>query len=79
MYQSTVPYLKSGDKSEAVRVMQKVLIFLGFSCGATGADGSFGPATVKAVKAYQKAVGITQDGICGRDSWKNMLLGKKSK
>ena len=74
---STVPYLKSGDRSEAVRVMQNVLIFLGFSCGATGADGSFGPATVKAVKAYQKAVGITQDGICGRDCWKNMLLGNK--
>ena len=49
---STVPYLKSGDKSEAVRVMQNVLIFLGFSCGTSGADGSFGPATVKAVKAY---------------------------
>ena len=74
---STVPYLKSGDKSEAVRVMQNVLIFLGFSCGTSGADGSFGPATLKAVKAYQKAVGITQDGICGRDCWKNMLLGNK--
>lgn len=49
---STVPYLKSGDKSEAVRVMQNVLIFLGFNCGTSGADGSFGPATVKAVKAY---------------------------
>ena len=74
---STVPYLKSGDKSEAVRVMQNVLIFLGFSCGTSGADGSFGPATLKAVKAYQKAVGITQDGICGKDCWKNMLLGNK--
>lgn len=76
---STVPYLKSEDKNEAVKVMQTVLIYLGFSCGISGADGSFGPATVKAVKAYQKAVGITQDGICGRDSWKNMLLGNKSK
>ena len=76
---STVPYLKSGDKNEAVRVMQNVLIFLGFSCGTSGADGSYGPATVKAVKAYQKAVGITQDGICGRDCWKNMLLGKGKK
>lgn len=76
---STVPYLKSGDKNEAVKVMQTILIYLGFSCGTSGADGSFGPATVKAVKAYQKAVGIAQDGICGRDSWKNMLLGNKSK
>ena len=74
---STVPYLKSGDKNEAVKVMQTVLVYLGFSCGTSGADGSFGPATVKAVKAYQKAVGITQDGICGKDCWKNMLLGNK--
>ena len=74
---STVPYLKSGDKNEAVKVMQTVLIYLGFSCGTSGADGSFGPATVKAVKAYQKAVGIIQDGICGKDCWKNMLLGNK--
>ena len=74
---STVPYLKSGDKNEAVKVMQTVLIYLGFSCGTSGADGSFGPATVKAVKAYQRVVGITQDGICGRDCWKNMLLGNK--
>lgn len=74
---STVPYLKSGDKNEAVKVMQTVLIYLGFSCGTSGADGSFGPATVKTVKAYQKAVGIAQDGICGKDCWKNMLLGNK--
>lgn len=74
---STVPYLKSGDKNEAVKVMQTVLIYLGFSCGTAGVDGSFGSSTVKAVKAYQKAVGITQDGICGKDCWKNMLLGNK--
>ena len=76
---STVPYLKSGDKNDAVKVMQTVLIYLGFDCGKSGVDGSFGPDTVKAVKAYQKAVGITQDGICGKDCWKNMLLGKKTK
>lgn len=76
---STVPYLKNGDENDAVKVMQTVLIYLGFSCGSTGADGSFGTNTAKAVKAYQKALGLTQDGICGKDTWKNMLLGKKTK
>lgn len=76
---STVPYLKSGDENDAVKIMQTVLIYLGFSCGATGADGSFGTNTVKAVKAYQKASGLTQDGVCGKDTWKNMLQGKKTK
>lgn len=76
---STVPYLKSGDENDAVKVMQTVLIYLGFSCGSTGADGSFGTNTTKAVKAYQKALSLTQDGICGKDTWKNLLLGKKTK
>lgn len=76
---SVVPYLKKGDKNDAVKVMQTVLIYLGFDCGKSGVDGSFGNDTVKAVKSYQKAVGITQDGICGKDCWKNMLLGKKTK
>ena len=76
---SVVPYLKKGDKNDAVKVVQTVLIYLGFDCGKSGVDGSFGNDTVKAVKSYQKAVGITQDGICGKDCWKNMLLGKKTK
>lgn len=72
---STVPYLKKGDVNDAVKVMQVVLNWLGYNCGEI--DGSFGSGTQTAVKRYQKAVGITQDGICGKDCWKNMLLGNK--
>lgn len=72
---STVPYLKKGDVNDAVKVMQVVLNWLGYNCGEI--DGSFGSGTQNAVKKYQKAVGITQDGICGKDCWKNMLLGNK--
>jgi peptidoglycan hydrolase-like protein with peptidoglycan-binding domain len=45
--------------------IQNALIAKGFSCGPTGADGMYGPATTAAVKAFQASVGITQDGIYG--------------
>lgn len=58
-------YLSKGDKGEAVKTMQKMLIAVGVSCGSSGADGSFGNDTVKAVKAYQKKKGLVVDGYYG--------------
>jgi len=34
-----------------------------------GIDGSFGPGTVRAVKAYQSANGLSVDGSCGPNTW----------
>ena len=36
-------------------------------------DGLFGSATKEAVKAWQKAHGLTADGAVGLDTWKKML------
>lgn len=36
-------------------------------------DGSFGPATEKAVKAYQKNQKLTQDGLVGSKTWAKMF------
>ncbi len=44
-----------------VKLMQNRLKNLGFLEGE--ADSDFGPATEKAVKAFQKAAGMTEDGI----------------
>jgi hypothetical protein len=57
------PYivLKQGAKGEVVRQLQQALIDGGFLTGE--ADGVFGPATKKAVKAFQKANGLKADGI----------------
>lgn len=66
--------LKKGDKGDFVKAMQQILINKGFSCGASGADGSFGGDTLKAVKEYQtmlnKQVGanLTVDGVVGIDT-----------
>jgi peptidoglycan hydrolase-like protein with peptidoglycan-binding domain/N-acetylmuramoyl-L-alanine amidase len=57
--------LKKGDKGAAVTVLQKDLIAKGFSLPEYGADGDYGDETVAAVKALQRAAGITVDGIYG--------------
>ena len=63
------PVLRRGDKGQYVTELQKTLISKGFSCGSCGADGDFGSATEKAVKAFQKAAGLTADGIVGAKTW----------
>ena len=55
--------LKKGDASDAVKEMQERLIALGYLSGK--ADGQFGVATYRALQAFQKANGLTADGIAG--------------
>ena len=58
--------LKKGCKGDDVRLLQTKLNSLGYDCG--NADGDFGTKTDKAVKKFQKAKGLTQDGIVGKNS-----------
>jgi len=57
--------LRRGDRGEAVRALQKRLIALGYSCGSSGADGDFGAFTETAVRRFQQAHGLADDGIAG--------------
>ena len=66
--------LSKGSRGYQVKVAQCLLMMNGYSCGAYGADGVFGSATLSAVKRYQKAKGLTADGIVGPKTW-NALLG----
>ena len=36
-------------------------------------SGSFGTTTETALKEFQKNTKITADGICGKDTWVNVL------
>lgn len=62
---SSKNYLSKGDKGSAVKDMQTKLIACGYSCGKSGADGNFGSGTLTAVKAFQKAYGLVDDGLFG--------------
>lgn len=64
---------KSSKKDTQVKVLQWLLNDQGFDCG--NADGIFGAKTLAAVKAYQKAHGLTVDGIVGRNTWTQLLRG----
>jgi peptidoglycan hydrolase-like protein with peptidoglycan-binding domain len=57
--------LEIGAKGDAVKQLQ----------GLVGAkvDGGFGPATDTAVKAAQKQLGLTADGVVGAKTWAALL------
>jgi N-acetyl-anhydromuramyl-L-alanine amidase AmpD len=68
-----VEMLSKGAKGASVKALQTLLIGYGYSCGKWGADGDFGDATDKAVRAYQKANGLDVDGIVGPATWGKLL------
>lgn len=70
-----ISQVKSGDKNSTVKAMQILLIGYGYSCGIDGADGDFGTNTKNALLRYQRAAGLTADGICGKDTWLKLLKG----
>ena len=63
--------LRNGSKGDEVKKLQQSLIDAGYNVGSSGADGIYGNNTAAAVKAYQKANGLSVDGIAG-----NQTLGK---
>lgn len=59
--------LKRGSQGDDVAELQTELNDRGFDCGKV--DGIFGKGTESAVKAFQRASGLTADGIVGRKTW----------
>lgn len=56
--------LRPGTKgSQSVATLQAALTSLGYAAGTP--DGSYGPATVAAVTAFQTANGLPADGVAG--------------
>lgn len=58
-----VATLRQGSKGPAVQVLQQRLNELGF--GPLKVDGAFGAGTKTAVVAFQRAAGVSADGIVG--------------
>jgi putative chitinase len=57
--------LKRGDNNEDVKKLQAKL--------GVEAIGTFGPKTEEAVKAWQRANGLTADGMVGDGTWNKMF------
>ena len=77
MVNMNVPVLKKGSKGSSVKALQALLIGYVYKMENNGTvygvDGSFGGATDKAVRAYQKANGLEVDGIVGPATWSKLL------
>ncbi|HEY3446109.1 MAG TPA: peptidoglycan-binding protein [Myxococcales bacterium] len=64
------PVLKVGSSGSAVADLQRRLAAAGFSPGP--ADGQFGPKTDAAVRSYQRANGLSADGVVGNQTWSSL-------
>ena len=62
--------LKKGSQGEKVKELQRRLKELGYYKDYV--DGDYGDATVKAVKAFQKMNGLTEDGVAGSTTLKKL-------
>ncbi|MDS0524550.1 peptidoglycan-binding protein [Clostridium sp. SHJSY1] len=64
------PTLKLGTKGEITKVLQILLNRKGYSLAI---DGIFGTATQNAVKSFQRSKGLSEDGVVGSNTWRNIL------
>jgi peptidoglycan hydrolase-like protein with peptidoglycan-binding domain len=71
------PLLKEGYRGAPVKALQKRLDQLGFANGAN--DGVFGKNTERAVKQFQRSVGLEPDGIVGKGTWRMLGIDVKGK
>lgn len=67
---SKMPKLASGSTGEAPKILQARLAELGFFMGEV--LGNFYEITEEAVKAFQRARGLTPDGVVGPVTWKEL-------
>ena len=58
--------MRKGSSGPTVERLQRLL-------GGLTPDGKFGPLTEKAVKDYQRAHGLVDDGIVGPKTWGALL------
>ena len=63
--------VSGGAQGDLTKVLQLALICNGYSKG--GFDGIFGSGTRSAVEQFQKAKGLTIDGIAGKNTWSKLL------
>lgn len=57
-----MPTIRKGSKGKAVKIWQVIV--------GVEPDGDYGNKTLEATKEFQKANGLTVDGIVGKNSWR---------
>ncbi len=70
MFNWRISTVKRGSLSNYVCIAQDDLNTLGYR--TNGLDGIFGIATYNAVISYQRARGLSADGIVGCNTWRSL-------
>lgn len=65
------PTVRKGASGNITKLLQEKLVSLGYN--TNGVDGIYGSGTANAVMSFQKAKGLSADGICGRNTWAKLL------
>ena len=68
----TMQTLKTGSSGELVAALQTRLLALGYYTGTV--DGQYGSATAEAVKKFQRANGLTADGVAGSHTLEKLYV-----
>ena len=63
--------VKKEAKGNITKILQSILYCRNFD--PNGIDGIFGNGTEKAVKDFQRAKGLTIDGIVGKNTWSSLF------
>lgn len=66
------PVLKRGSKGKYVKAWQEYLLTCGIDVGRYGADGDYGAFTERAVKLYQRVMGLPVTGVIDADDWNSV-------
>jgi hypothetical protein len=67
--------VQQGSTGDAVRAVQSQIHGRGDGANQITIDGSFGPNTNDAVRAFQTLLGLTVDGIVGPQTWNHLVNG----
>ncbi|MDS1005144.1 N-acetylmuramoyl-L-alanine amidase [Clostridium sporogenes] len=74
---SAPPMCRQGARGGITKIIQQMLINIGYPVGSYGADGVFGDGTVTAIKALQRDCNLSVDGIVGRETWNALFRNLK--
>jgi peptidoglycan hydrolase-like protein with peptidoglycan-binding domain len=80
-WSALVIVVASGSTGDAVRGVQEEFRFRDLSGEpgrALAVDGVFGPRTMAAVLGFQRALGVTADGVVGPVTWRALVSGMLS-
>jgi hypothetical protein len=70
-----MPAYQRGARGEEVALVQSALKHFGVYPGPV--DGSFGGGTEAAIRQFQHAEGLTEDGVVGPDTWTRLIGGPR--